>query len=171
MRCAFSDYHFTRSLVNSLTSLFTHFICSSLHILRCANHDLTPQKNNLWIEWPLYKFLLSEYFMCDFSTHLHSTLFGLSRVILSVKVLFYLSLSFARTCVLTILARTTPLVEAVLQTNFISVYVLPDTKVRGAKQVNKKSLISFKWDLQFSYWEAFKSNTNYINMCLLHHHF
>ena len=26
----------------------------------------------------------------DFSTHLHSTLFGLSRVILSVKVLFYL---------------------------------------------------------------------------------
>ena len=62
MRCAFSDYHFTRSLVNSLTSLFTHFICSSLHILRCANHDLTPQKNNLWIEWLLYKFLLSKYY-------------------------------------------------------------------------------------------------------------
>ena len=33
--------------------------------------------------------------MCDFSTHLHSTLFKLSRVILSVKVLF-LSLSFFR---------------------------------------------------------------------------
>ena len=40
---------------------------------------------------------------------------------------------------LTILARTTPLVEAVLQTNFVSVYVLLDTKVRGAKQVNKKN--------------------------------
>ena len=37
--------------------------------------------------------------MCDFSTHLHSTLFGLSRVVWSVKVLFYLfylSLSFFR---------------------------------------------------------------------------
>ena len=33
-----------------------------------------------------------------------------------------------------------PLVEAVLQKNFISVYVLLDTKVWGAKRVNKKIL-------------------------------
>ena len=79
-----------------------------------------------------------------------------------------MSLSFPRICALKIIAQITPLVKEVLQTNFISVCVLPDTKVRGAKTVNKKKLsLSFKRDIQFEYLEAYKSHTNSMDMCHL----
>ena len=69
---------------------------------------------------------------------------------------------------LTILARTTPLVEAVLQTNFISVYVLPDTKVRGAKQVNKKNPLYRSSEIFNSIIKKHSSRTLTTRTCVIY---